>query len=201
MAEIDIYVIDNSSFDLTMFIDSQLTQGEVGIQNVEDMVRKIERMCEDGDRIRELRIVGHGNDHGQYVGTDWLSTSTLRQHRSALARLRPLFVHGNDQVDGENGHVVMGGCRQGRNGRLLLELSRIFNVPVSGFTALQRPGVPGDEGGRTTCFITCTREGRTTADDFDEKQLEFMAWVRRQFSEPAPANRPNAGNGSCTPPR
>ncbi|MFC1642863.1 hypothetical protein ACFL5O_09310 [Myxococcota bacterium] len=67
MAVIDVYVIDDSTFDLTMFMDAALTWGDVGIRNVKDMVNKL---CLTGDRIAELRIVGHGNETGQYIGSD-----------------------------------------------------------------------------------------------------------------------------------
>lgn len=180
MSTINVYVIDNSQFDLTMFVDSALTWGDVGIRNVRDMVDKLVNLCAHGDRIAELRIVGHGNDRGQYVGSDWLSESTLWSHRQQLARISSLFVRTRGESS-ESAHVIMGGCQQGRNGSFLLALSDIWNVPVSGFTALQRPGVPGDEGGRTTCYITCARQGRTTADAVDDVQLRIDQWFREHF--------------------
>ncbi|MDD9943493.1 MAG: hypothetical protein OXU20_20805 [Myxococcales bacterium] len=171
MATIDVYVVDVSTFDLTMFLDGALTWADTGILSVRNMVAKLRKLCRHGDRIAELRIVGHGSESGQYVGADWLSLETLPSFRSELSRMHPLFVRGGI---GRRPSVVMGGCRQGRNPSLLLALSRIWNVPVSGFTALQRPAWPGDEGGRTTCYITCTRQGRTVADTIDEAQLRIM---------------------------
>lgn len=173
MAEIDVYIIADDQFDLTMALDAKLTWGDVGVQNVRDMVSKILKMTSQGDRIRELRIVGHGNESGQYIGADWISLDTIDIYRSQLVRIAPFFAL--------KANVIMGGCRMGRNGGLLLKLSEIFNVPVSGFTAFQRPALPGDEGGRTTCYITCTREGKTTADSFDEYQEKFMNYIQRIF--------------------
>lgn len=171
MATIDVYVVDDSSFDLTMWIDSALTWGDTGVQSVVDMVAKVNRLCSNGDRIATLTIVGHGNEEGQYIGREWVTQKSLSTHRPSLAQLARLFSR--------PGQVVMGGCRQGRNGAFLLALSDILNVPVVGYTALQRPGVPGPEGGSTVCYITCTRSGRTSADSFDEVQLSVMDWFRR----------------------
>ena len=52
---------------------------------------------------------------------------------------------------------------------------------MSGYTAFQRPFVPGHQGGRTTCFITCGREGFTTADEYDEIEARFIAGVKCLF--------------------
>jgi hypothetical protein len=174
MPTINAYVIDDSKFDLAMFIDGKLTRGSVGIKGVADMVERVTQLCVDGRKLAELRVVGHGNEMGQYIGSDWLSLDTLPLHRGALMRLTPLFVRGSEE--GRRAHLIMGGCRQGRNGGLLLAISDIVNVPVSGFTALQRPPLPGDEGGMTTCYLTCNREGQTVADRLDEVQLKIMKW-------------------------
>jgi hypothetical protein len=159
MADVNVYVIDNSRWDVVMFLDSAVTLGEVPIKNVKEMVTKILKRCAHGDKIAELRIVGHGNEFGQYVGADWLDSDTIRRYRSDLFKLVPFF--------GKNGHVIMGGCKVGRNGSFLLKLSNYLNVPVTGFTASQRPLVPGDEGGSTTCFLTCTRTGKKGFDYLD----------------------------------
>lgn len=159
MAVRDIYVVDASKFDTVMWIDAALTIGEIEIAGVDDMVRKIETRCAGGDRIGELRIVGHGNDTGQYVGADWLSASTVRRHRPALNRLQPLFS--------SEGVVVLGGCLVGHASELMILLADILNVPIRAFRASQRPLIPGDEGSRVQCYITCTREGRRGFDYLD----------------------------------
>jgi len=176
MAVIDVYVVDDSSFDLTMFIDSALTWGDIGVKNVRDMADKVTGLCSSGDRIAKLRIMGHGNDAGQYIGSDWVSEAKLPSFRAQFARLSGLFVRAGS--DGASAELIMGGCQQGRNGSFLLAISNIVNVPVSGFTALQRPVLPGDEGGRTTCYITCARGGRTAADSVDDVQIKIMDWFR-----------------------
>jgi hypothetical protein len=182
MAIIDVYVIGDSKFDLTTFLDSTLTWGDIGIKNVKDMADKPVGLCVNGDHIAQLRIVGHGNALGQYIGTDWIDHKSLGSHRQQLARMSPLFVRAMDSSD-RRAHVVMGGCEQGRNGGLLLALSDIWNVPVSGFTAMQRPILPGDEGGETTCYITCTRQGQTAADGFDDLQLQIIEWFRKRWNK------------------
>jgi hypothetical protein len=180
MATIDVYVIDDSSFDLTLFMDSALTWGDVGIKNLKDMVDKLVKLCATGDRIAELRILGHGDPTGQYIGADWVTESSLTAHREQLARMSPLFVRTPGATS--RAHVIMAGCRQGQNGSFLLALSNIWNVPVSGFTALQRPAVPGDEGGTTTCYITCAKGARTTADSVDDVQIAITEWFTRSES-------------------
>jgi hypothetical protein len=179
MPAIDVYVIDDSRFDLTMFVDSALTWNDVGVRNLRDMADKLVKLCLKGDRIAELRIVGHGNEIGQYVGSEWLTEASLGTHRAQLGRISSLFTRVGQSS--KRAHVIMGGCQQGRNGGFLLALSNILSVPVSGFTAMQRPVLPGDEGGRTTCYITCNRQGRTKADGFDDAQMKVVNWVRNRF--------------------
>lgn len=193
MADLDVYVISDHKFDPVTWIDSALTWGDVGVLGIRDMVTKLQRICANGDRIAELRIVGHGNELGQFVGRDWLCREVVRHWRSELSKMTPLF--------GVKRHVIMGGCRQGRNSGLLLALSNIWNVPVSGFTALQRPPLPGDEGGRTTCFITCTRSGYTFADHFDKLQLAVMAYAREaaRYAKEREIERARRTGPSVTP--
>ena len=123
------------------------------------MVTKVQSLTKK-KKIRELRIFGHGNVWGQYVGGDWLSLPSLPSWRPELAKLAVGCF-------GRGGFITMAGCEQGGNGGFLLEISSIVGVPVQGFTALQRPTVPGDEGGVTRCFITCSRTGPTAADSVD----------------------------------
>lgn len=64
MALIDIYIVDNSKRDIVMWVDSALTANDVGVKNVVDMADYVTRKCSGGDKIRELRIIGHGNTNG-----------------------------------------------------------------------------------------------------------------------------------------
>jgi hypothetical protein len=82
---------DDNDLDLTTFIDSALTWGDVGVKDLQDMVDKLVRLGAGGDRIAELHIVGHGNDRGQFIGTDWLDHTSLSRHRPQLARLSRLL--------------------------------------------------------------------------------------------------------------
>jgi hypothetical protein len=170
MADLNVYFVSNDKFDFTMWIDKALTWGALGTRGAREMVQSLIGLCSRGDKIAKLTIVGHGNEYGQYVGQDWLCKEAIPAWREELVKMTGLFAM--------HGEVVMGGCRQGRNAGLLLALSDIWNVPVSGFTALQRPVLPGDEGGRTTCFLTCTRSGYTAADHFDAVQLRVMQTIR-----------------------
>ena len=170
MAEINVYMVDDHKFDPAMWIDQLFTWGDVKINGVRDMVSKLIKLCARGDKIAELTIVGHGNEYGQWVGQDWLCQEVVWAWRSELVKMNSLF--------GKNRHVIMGGCRQGRNAGLLLALADIWIAQVSGYTALQRPVLPGYEGGRTTCFLTCTRSGYTFADHCDEVQLDVMERIR-----------------------
>lgn len=160
MANIDVYCVSADHPDLVMWIDSLVTPRDVPIISVSDMVNKlVARFGSSSDRIRELRIVGHGNDYGQYIGADWIDNSTLRNFRSQLHRLTGLFATSESLI-------TLGGCKVGRNGSLLVELSNITNVPVRAFTASQRPLVPGDEGNETICYITCARSSGGNLWDF-----------------------------------
>ena len=137
------------------------------------MVNKIVNNCiNTNDQIACLRIVGHGNARGQYIGRDWVSEQNLGKYQDMLEQLNSLF-------DIDLGEVIMGGCQQGQNGAFLLALSNIWGVPVSGFTAMQRPLIPGDEGSRTTCFITCRRSAETGWDEFDEGVAALVDAIQR----------------------
>jgi|NOAtaT_7_FD_contig_21_988952_length_751_multi_7_in_0_out_0_2 hypothetical protein len=159
MSEINIYCVSNNRNDLVMFLDSLFTFNDIGVSSVSDMVGKVVGKCSRGDRIAELRIVGHGNALGQYIGADWVEETTLPPLESELRRLRPLF--------GGNGLVTLGGCRVGHSSGLMLRMSNILNVPVRGFRAAQRPLIPGDEGSEQRCYITCTRQSRRGFDHVD----------------------------------
>ena len=163
----DVYVIDASKPDTVMWVDSALTYGDVGIKSVADMVSTVQALAKK-KKVRELRIMGHGNVYGQWVGSDWLSLATLPTHRPELLKLVHCF--------GSGGFITMAGCEQGNNGGFLLEISNITGVPVQGFTAMQRPTLPGDEGGVTRCFITCARGPTTGSDTFDKILGQGSRW-------------------------
>lgn len=151
MSDIDVYCVSADKPDVVMWIDSAITPRDVPILNVSDMANKlVARFDSGGDRIRELRIVGHGNSYGQYMGSDWIDNDTIRGFRPPFSRLSRLFAR-------SGALITLGGCLVGNNGPLLVELSNMTNVPVRAFTASQRPLVPGDEGNETRCYITCAK--------------------------------------------
>ncbi len=140
-----------------MWVDSALTANDVGFKNVADMANYVSRKCSGGDKIRELRIIGHGNTNGQYFGSDWIDGSTVLMHASNLRRLAPYFD--------SSGFVTLGGCKVGQNSILLGKLSMYFGVPVRAFTASQNPTIPGDEGAQVRCYLlSCTKGSPTLLD-------------------------------------
>jgi hypothetical protein len=162
MSNIDVYCVSDDHPDIVMWIDSALTPRDIPIRNVSDMVSKLVARfgteAGKGDRINELRIVGHGNAFGQYIGSDWIDCDTIKKFRSEFCKLMPLFC--------SPGLITLGGCQVGQNGGLLLQLSDMTNVAVRAFSASQRPLVPGDEGNETKCYITCARSHAGNLWDF-----------------------------------
>lgn len=157
---VDLYFIDSSRSDLVMGLDRLLTAGDLGIKNVADMVTQCKSVCSKGAKIRELRVVGHGNASGQWFGEDWVDENTLASHQTKLAGLRPCF----DAMS----YVSLGGCKVGQAEILLSRFSKIVGVPVQAWTASQRPGVPGDEGANVRCFrYACERGDKVGFDYLD----------------------------------
>jgi hypothetical protein len=161
-ATIDIYCLETmEKFDLSVIILNVENPFAIAVKNISDMVTKVVLACNNaGKEIGELNLDGHGDPFGQYIGSDWLSEESLPRHRSNLLRLAPLF--------GKGGLLTMRGCEQGQNGHFLLAISDLLNVPVRGFTALQRPIVPGAQGSETRCFITCARGEKDFFDKTDK---------------------------------
>ena len=158
MSTVNFYVIDESRSDFVMWFDSVVTRGDIGIRNVTDMVNKIIVRCGSSDKIGELRIMGHGNREGQWIGGEWVTSQNVTDHKVDFARLRPYF----DPF----GLITMGGCRVGQNDLLLAKLSWMTGVSVRAFTAMQRPGVPGDEGSETRCYYLSCNHGKKVGFDY-----------------------------------
>jgi len=164
---IDLYFIsDPGHFDGFLSSTSLFHPTASRMKTVSDMIDQIVPACKTA-KLGELTVVGHGNPFGQYVGTDWLDKDTLESFRSSLKRLVPLW--GSDSL------LTMGGCEQGQNGSFLLALSDIVDVPVRGFTALQRSFVPGNQGGETKCYLTCARSERTFWDKYIDPINHWMS--------------------------
>ena len=154
----DVYCVGTGDF--VLWLDAALTWGEVEINGVADMVAKVPMQLGKEQRLGTLTIVGHGNAVGQYVGGDWISDMTVNGHAVSLQKLAPLF-------DKAKGRVVLGGCQVGAASVLMCRLSDIFGIPVVGFTANQRPALPGDEGAEATCRHKVYTRGEST----------FMDWI------------------------
>jgi len=160
MPLIDIYCVADHEFDETMWVDGLLTQGEVGIASVADMVAKVQARCAGGDRIRELRVFGHGDEWGQYFGADWVNEQTaMHRFRPQLEQLRGLF--------GPGGFMTLGGCDVGEAAALLRALFAIVGVPAQAFMAKQYPVFPGDEGRRRRCSDRCEVSGSQAWEHVD----------------------------------
>lgn len=153
-----IYVIDNNGGAVD-WLDSLFTIGDVLIVSVQDMVDKVISRL-GSNTMRSLFVGGHGSSGYQATGggASWDSSGNLSLQLDTngkmkgsntehhLGRLRSKFS--SDAV------VTLGGCQTGSGeaGKaLLMELSRIFGVPVEAGTANQRPFVPGMEGSVTRC--------------------------------------------------
>ncbi|MCH2201845.1 MAG: DUF4347 domain-containing protein [Fuerstiella sp.] len=115
----EITVIDNSDWVGMVVAASRI--GEVTMTNVASMVRNVLNRA-NGRSISRLNIVDHGNSQSFQIGNDRISQQTLGRFRPTLARLNSHFT--------ATGFVHLQHCRIGNNQSLLLELSRIWGVPV-----------------------------------------------------------------------
>lgn len=160
MGNIDIYVIDNSP-GIIMTIGRALSIGSIGITSVRSMVEQVGIACKGVDKVRELRISGHGDEDGQFIGDDWVGEANIHAFAADLAKLKTYF-------DPSCGLVTLEGCKVGQAELLLVKMSHHLGVPVRGFRTFQNDFIPGDEGGETRCiYYSCTRttKGVTVYDE------------------------------------
>jgi hypothetical protein len=168
MGNINIYVIDSSS-NFVLAADRALTFGDVGIKGVADLVTQVGKECKGGDKVQELRIVGHGSQYGQYIGGDWVGDSNVHMFAVHWAKLKTYF-------DPSCGLVTLGGCKVGQAELLLVKMSHYLGVPVRAFRTFQNPIIPGDEGGETRCtYYDCTRTTKG-ATVYDERSNNAFGW-------------------------
>jgi hypothetical protein len=138
---IDVDYISDTG-DSTMALDRLLTIGEVGGNNVFEMVDVILGKAK-GRPIRKLTITGHGSPGHQEIGRGGsLHTVMGGKEKDALGKLKGHFA--------PDAEVVLHGCQvaAGQAGeKLLTMLSQILGVPVRGGVAIQRlpPGIEGNE--------------------------------------------------------
>jgi len=154
---------------MVMAADRALTIGDIGITGVRDLVRQVGKECAGGDKVRELRIVGHGSENGQYFGRDWIDDISVDAYAMEWLTLKSYF-------DRSVGLLTLGGCKVGQAELLLVKLSHYLGVPARGFRTFQNPIIPGDEGGETRCtYYGCER---TTKDYtvYDEASKNAFNW-------------------------
>ncbi|GEM_PF-3168133 len=157
----------SDDWDPVLAVAGVLTIGEIEVNGISDMVERLEGQVGPYGRIGALDITGHGNNQGMFIGRDFLSLRSLPQHRMTLSRLTTLFDRDPLAL------VTLGGCNVGKNGPLLLALSRLWDgVRVRAFTARQRPVVPGHQGGEQVCWRNnhsygCTFSGWGAGDYID----------------------------------
>lgn len=111
---------------------------KVEVLSVSDMVQKLLARTRQGQKIRQLWIVGHGHRTGQFIGADPLTLATVEAHRSELARLRPIFT--------PDAMLTLCGCHVAYAYRLQVTLVEILGIAVRAFTGEQYGILPGFEG-------------------------------------------------------
>jgi hypothetical protein len=161
MAKLDIVVVsDGKSLDGFYFLQGVLNVDEEYATGVANMVERVLALAKSGDTITGLTIHGHGNEEGQYVGSNWLSAATLPLYRESLAKLTPKFD--------KKAAVTLGGCNVGYAEALLQQLSELWEGVIVRAGTAQQLAFPGIEGGVTSCKVKiCTYGGPGFWDKFD----------------------------------
>ena len=148
---VDFFLIDSTNpSDSTLMGERVITFGEGDVKSVRHLVEVVSTKCSvNNAKVRNLRLSGHGNEHGGPIGGDWISLATLPKHSVELAKLNLYF-------DPATTKVVFDSCQTGTNIRLLSKLSTLWKgVSVSGFFDNQVPNFfsPSDEGLKFTCTL------------------------------------------------
>jgi hypothetical protein len=152
---LDFFLVDASDpTDKTLALEHFITIGEIDIKSVKDMVDVVVMTCiAKKGHIRSLRISGHGNSTGAYIGGDWISTDTLKCHEKELKKL-------NSCLSVKVSLVTFDSCQTGGAITLLQRLSKLWRgVRVKAFQENQRPDLlwPNDEGPAVVCKLKqCT---------------------------------------------
>jgi hypothetical protein len=147
---VEITVIDDRGF--AGWVNSATRVGEIYMTNVTSMVDNV--LAEANDRaISRLNILDHGNRTRIQIGDDRITLGNLQQHEPELQRLRGHFTPG--------GFVHLHHCEIGLNQPLLLELARIWQVPVYAGTGDQN-GLRFNSGEYVQCEVPngCTENVR-----------------------------------------
>jgi hypothetical protein len=102
--------------------------------------------------IRNLRIGGHGNAGGFQLGSTWISRREIKctvDLRGKLEKLKEKLLPGFSRI-------TIDACKCAQGAALLIEMAKLWNVPVTGFYELQGTE-PLDqptagEGSASTCY-------------------------------------------------
>jgi hypothetical protein len=143
--------------------------GEIYIAGVADMVEKVKARLDEeeaGTSIRELRLLGHGNESGQWIGADWIGQMEVATYARDFQALAGRFASG--------GWMTLEGCGVGYAIYMMLALSDVVGVPVQGYLATQYYRVPGAEGRSMRCYEGKAGAGPLTFKDQVKQVLKHM---------------------------
>jgi len=145
MADVKLTVIGKGSeFDGFRALNVILNPFSLRATSTTDMVNKVLKDLDEGDRIIALDIVDHGSKVHQRIGSDALTSSD--QTLVPLSRLRTRMAPG--------AVVTLHGCQVGHAEEMMKKISgKLGNVKVRAGTAYQR-AFPGLEGGEKECKET-----------------------------------------------
>jgi hypothetical protein len=119
------------------------------VQGEEDFIRVVAAVCQGGTKkLRRLRIGGHGNPEGFYIGHNWIST------KSVNGKYGPLLLLLNFSLVPGVSVVTIDACCTGLDRKLLIRLSRLWGgVRVKAFFDAQTSEPTGsvDNGPYRSC--------------------------------------------------
>jgi hypothetical protein len=168
----EITVIDDSDWVGTLVAATRL--GEVTMTDVASMVSNVLNKA-NGRDISRLNIMDHGNSRSFQIGNDRISLQTLGRFRPTLARINGHFTAA--------GFVHLQHCRIGNNQSLLLELSRIWGVPVYAGTGDHNSVYRFNFGEYVRCDLTCRtnvrRPGLPAPATFEPRYMGGGAFMGR----------------------
>lgn len=121
-----INVIDVS--DSTGWVCAASRIGEIHMKSVKSMVKNVKEKAAN-QKISRLNILDHGSEEFISIGNDLITVQSLSKFSAKLGELKPLFESG--------GTVHLQQCKIGQNRPLLLNLAKIFGVPVYAGTGAQ----------------------------------------------------------------
>lgn len=110
------------------------------INSIRELLQMVEKACFGGKRLRQLRIMGHGNVAQARFGNDVVYTSLI-QYRTADGKQSPLVESLEELkhwLDPDVSLVTLDHCRTGLGDEFLIALSHLWGgVAVRAFTYYQ----------------------------------------------------------------